>query len=536
MGIKRKNQLQKISRRNVLKGLIATSIFGVRLYPIPALAHAQSQGVPKLPKWPKSNSRIDTTLAHVLVTIDPVEFENIVGMPILLELNTNRIEGLQPSSSRLGGYDGTIYRGDMLIDGQMSRRSGPLVLTKDQVDFVKSYYPDFVATPDPSMNLQYEGIREFLRRCNPRQLVGAYITGSNCRDHVSPDWFPQEIINCHDITPLGHVSLNPTEKIDGIDEGRWFVDPRDTNNIVAYQDLLINAAIQHKVDFLFFDNMVRLSYRDFKTEDDIVMAKGFIAHIATLSKRLNAAGYRAVYNLGMLPYWPSRADPRFRAELENSFDTAVGKNGIYLETPFRFRDNSELTQWELDKLRDFLKRGACVCLAPYPGSYGDKASADWIAAISMFIRESGDSLFVSTGSYIDSRLNYWKDWPALYGKPVERGTFIKNDANNWYGTRRFLHGKITVVHVYVPWTNGTSFKALPVPTSEYHVVPGREPKRGRWDITSQTYIIDADPHLDSTHDDGHSDTFILGAKPSANGCFYQEIIAIDVIVQSMGWR
>jgi len=488
---------------------------------------------------------MDTTFAYSSVTWEPEEFENIVGMPILLELYVNRIEDLRPINS--DQYQGTLYRGDSVYkkgdtqDWHLYESITSFTLAQKHSDFIKRYYPDFFARPNPSMSAHYWRFREFLRKQNPDQLIGSYITGSNCRDQISPDFFPREIIDCHKINSAGHAGLDPAEPIyKEIHAGPWSVHPTDTQNINVYQDLIVDEAIQRNVDFLFLDNMGGISFRDFNESKDVVFANGFIAHIDALSKQLNAAGCGAIYNLGGLPYWPRRAtDPQTRETLEKLFDSAIGKNGIYVEQTFRYRDNADLMQWEIEKFRVFLEKGTFICIGgPYPASYGNKTAAAWMAAMALVIRKPGDPLFISTDRTFDSKLKPWKDWPSLYGALVGQNTFVKNNNNNWHAVGNFEHGQITVVHIYVPWQEGQTgvTKALPVATSGYTIIPGHEPQRGTWDQATEQYSLNNDPKLDKNRDDGYSDWFILGANPAPMQTFHQQMIAVDVIIQSENWR
>jgi hypothetical protein len=256
--------------------------------------------------------------------------------------------------------------------------------------------------------------------------------------------------------------------------------------------------------------------------------EAFIQHLRALSKRLNGQGYGAVYNMGKLPTW-HLAFKQY-PYLEGLFDSAIGNNGVYLEQPFRLRDNPDTTEREIRKLQSLLAQGALVVFSPYPEGYADMARAEWMAAMALLIREPGDGLFVVTARDIDSATNHWKDWPLLYGQPSGQVSFVQHNTHDWSAQRTFAKGEVTAVHIFAE-APGDAVQ-VPVSAVSYQIIPERGPKRGTWNPATNTYTVDQDPHLDCKRDDGYSDRFILGANPNAAGSFYEQIIAVDVVIQS----
>ncbi len=219
---------------------------------------------------------------------------------------------------------------------------------------------------------------------------------------------------------------------------------------------------------------------------------------------------------------------------EPQFDSAIGDNGLYFEQSFRYRDNSDTTEREMRKLQGLLAQGALIVLSPSPEGYADKPRAEWTAAMALLIREQGDALFVSTDGTVNSATNHWKDWPLLYGTPSGPVNFIQHSASDWSAQRRFANGEITAMHIFA--SGPGAVVSIPVSAAGYQIIPGRAPKRGMWSPATNTYTVDQNPHLDSHRDDGYADRFVLGANPTVTGSFYQQIIAVDVVIQSTIFR
>jgi hypothetical protein len=478
-------------------------------------------------RWPSSDQRMDTAHAYTGAALDPGTFSNIVGMPLLMELYVNRLEDLQTNTSA-GGYDFNRYLGYQLINGALTDDPYPAHVTVAEASFVESYYPPFFASPRPALVPWYSAFRSYLRAANPAQPVGSYVGGAFCVDQPDADFYPKDTIDSHAVNSLGHLGFTNTYMrvvlSNQVDIAQWYVHPADTPNITNFQHALLSEAIARNTDFVFFDNMNEISYGFYPPE----FLQAFITNISRVCAAFNANGYGTVFNLGKLPAW-QRDLGAAGTYYEALFNAALGDNGAYVEQSFRYRDEPASTQQEFDSWRTLLKQHALVALSPSPQGYNVLSAAEWTAAMALIMREPGDSIFVVTDKDIYNATNHWKDWPAIYGPPLASPSFVQFDLNTWFALRSFAFGQVTAAHILVPetWPSTNSLPGV-ISLNGYHLIPGREPRRGTWDDVAQVYEVLADPGLSCNYDDGFADSFVLG-KNQFGPNEYAGIIAVDVI-------
>lgn len=476
--------------------------------------------------WPSSDHRLDTTQSRFMsAAIKQTTFQNIAKMPIVLEFYTCPVQ--TPSSDEVLAEIGPegIY---------------PHSLTSEDKALIASHSPDFFTFYNQQST--YWNFRRLLHRTSPHQLIGRYLTGSNCRNTATV-LYPRDTIDCHDIAPLGQGGLHsPPGKDDLLDAdckcGRWYVNPTDSRDITRYQDqLLVEAATGH-TDFVFFDNMHRLSLPEPGSALDVGFCQAFIAHMTAISTRLQEVSIGSVFNLGTIPYWSNYSnDPAQLHGLRESFlESMTRHSGIYLEAPFRYRDEESgpgnLSKDEFDTLRSILDVDALVVIAPYPHNYDSLSGALWAAALAMVLRNQGDALFVATSDDLEDAAKPWHDWPSRYGRPLGAPTFeYAADGRSWQATRHFHSGRvIRVMHMHLPWNFASSTSAeLPLPFSlepnvTYTTLAGCGPIRGSWDGTHYSTV---NPKFGEKKDnDRYSDCFILAADLS-NGV-YSHLVAVDI--------
>lgn len=101
---------------------------------------------------------------------------------------------------------------------------------------------------------------------------------------------------------------------------------------------------------------------------------------------------------------------------------------------------------EVARYRQWLAAGKLVLLIPRGdiGSGEYATIARWIAALACIIREPGDSLFVTSPSYLAKP--EWCDWTADLGAPTASYTVTHDGPTHSRYSRTFSGGTVTVEH------------------------------------------------------------------------------------------
>jgi hypothetical protein len=459
--------------------------------------------------WPNSDKRLDTCQAQLGFSWVKDWFDNSSGMPFLLNLAVRHITGVAPIPAG-NGYN--------FMDVWLGKANS--VLGTD-LNFVESYDPGYfqgyALEPSPSDEAAWWGLRVLLARRDASQLVGSYISGSRCQDSPPTVIYPGGLVSCCDVYPTGcHQSLvnaTPEKPGPGQAAGQWILNTSDPK-IGDFQDLVVKEILRRNPDHVFVDNMAMIGYMD----DPAVATQAYfdpvMNHLAGLMSKMNGAGYGAILNTGY-PYAIARTAGAPSPSPWERFLTALGANGIYAEDPFLFPAigirpvNAALAELEFHTTRNLLARGNLVVYsAPVSmGGYTQPRAAQWIAAISMVLREPGQPLFVSTQQDLSAADNPWRTWPVDFGPPKPTPTFHTDTTDNWHASRGFQKGDITVVHAEVHWPKGQTPPQpapvpLPIPTGLSVTI---QPMHGVCDPVARTYAATKDFNVPY-------DGFILSAQ------------------------
>lgn len=164
-----------------------------------------------------------------------------------------------------------------------------------------------------------------------------------------------------------------------------------------------------------------------------------MAFVRRVRDALHAQDMRLMINTTASPWFVSDADSALMI---------AACDGVALELAFSdtCMQLGSRVDAEVARYRQWLAAGKLVLLIPRGdiGSGEYATIARWIAALACIIREQGDSLFVTSPSYVAKP--EWADWTADLGAPTAAYAVTHDGPTHSLYSRTFEHGTVTVEH------------------------------------------------------------------------------------------
>ncbi len=344
---------------------------------------------------------------------------------------------------------------------------------------------------------------------NPETLIGTYISGRDCQ--TSATYYPVETVACSALTECFDDPEN-------LEPGRYWVDISKQSCADQFADLIVAEAQARGLPFLYLDNIIHPSSGGLDGTE--ITWQNMVTHLQTVRSRLNAQNIRLVANVAGSPWLFSLNSYEDADLLDGAAD------GMSFELPF----NRRFARPYFDRMisgmavyKRWLADGKLILFIPVPGETQEERLQEkqFIAAMVMLMRDSGQAGYVDSWYWTDEQNFPWRLWPGKYGAPSGAAESLVQTTYGWKTGRVFANGKIGVLQVNATEDKKKTFTLSDA--SSFTLVS--EPLQGTVDISALP-TISYTPGKDFDGTDG----FTLGADWDEEHQIFRNLLVVNVYV------